>query len=374
MGRSRRALTAAYRYLILGTIGASLFVIGVGFLYMATGTLNMSDLALRLPATPHRALVEAGFALIVIGLGLKAAMFPLHFWLPGVYTHAPSSVAIFLAAAATKVALYLLARFLFIVFPDAAGLSASLAASLLLPTAVVAMFLAALAATHQEDIRRLLAYSSVAQIGFMLLALSLGSREGIAAAWLILLTHGLVKGGLFMSVVAISLRLGGSRLADWSGGARVMPYSSAILVVGLASLVGVPLTAGFIGKWALLEALFAPSLIAGADYAQWLVAALTVAASLLTFLYAGRILERLLAAGATVSSAVPGASPAPLNQDNGTDGNRVGGVGEKTIREAPMLMLILTGALAFANLFFGFYATPLRTISNAAAESLLGGF
>ena len=347
MGRSRRALTAAYRYLILGTIGASLFVIGVGFLYMATGTLNMSDLALRLPTTPHRALVEAGFALIVIGLGLKAAMFPLHFWLPNVYAHAPSSVVIFLAAAATKVALYLLARFLFIVFPDAAGLSTSLAASLLLPTALAAMFLASLAAVRQEDIRRLLAYSSIAQIGFMLLALSLGSREGIAAAWLLLLTHGLVKGGLFMSVAAMSLRLGGARLADWSGGARVMPYSSAIFVVGLAALVGVPLTAGFIGKWALLEALFSPSLIP-TEPVRWFVAAMTVAASLLTFLYAGRILERLYLG-----------SPPPTHPTG--------------MHEAPPLMLILTGALALANLLFGFYATPLRALSNAAATALLGG-
>ena len=118
MGAShdRRALTSSFNYLVMGTIGATFFVIGVGFLYMATGTLNMADLAMRLPELQGDRVVEIGFAFILVGLGLKAALFPLHLWLPGAYAYAPSFVTTFLAATATKVAFYAIIRFSFDVF------------------------------------------------------------------------------------------------------------------------------------------------------------------------------------------------------------------------------------------------------------------
>ena len=342
MGRFPRALTAAYRYLILGTIGASLFVIGVGLLYMATGTLNMADLALRLPSTQHRAVVEAGFALVFVGLGLKAAIFPLHFWLPNVYAFAPSLVTTFLAASATKVALYLLARFVFTVFPGAAGLDASLAAALMTPLALLAMLLASLAAVWQNDARRMLAYSSIAQIGYMLLGLALATRAGVAAAWLMLLTHALIKGGLFMALAGIALQTGSSDLRDWRGLARQMPCSAAVVAVCLLSLVGVPLTAGFVGKWSLLEAVFA----APTTWA-WPLAAMVAASSLLTLLYAGRILEALY-----LGEPARGAAT----------------------REAPASMLAVALLLAAGNICFGIDAGPLRALAGRAADALLHGF
>jgi len=115
--RDRRALRAAYNYLILGSIGATFFVIGIGFLYMETGTLNMADMSRILDSLDGGSRVaQVGFAFIIIGLGLKLAMFPLHMWLPGAYAHAPSFVTVFLASTATKAALYLLLRFAFTVF------------------------------------------------------------------------------------------------------------------------------------------------------------------------------------------------------------------------------------------------------------------
>ena len=102
LGKDRRALTAAYQYLIMGSIGATFFVIGVGLLYMMTGTLNMADLAARLPKVLHTRTVLAAFGFLTVGIGLKLAMFPLHLWLPNAYTYAPSVVTAFLAATATK--------------------------------------------------------------------------------------------------------------------------------------------------------------------------------------------------------------------------------------------------------------------------------
>ena len=113
--RDRRALTAAFNYLVMGTIGATFFVIGLGLLYQATGTLNMADLAAKLVGQDNR-MVEAGFAFILVGIGLKLAMFPMHLWLPNAYTYAPSAVTAFLAATATKVAVYVLIRFFFSIF------------------------------------------------------------------------------------------------------------------------------------------------------------------------------------------------------------------------------------------------------------------
>ncbi|MFP6744586.1 MAG: proton-conducting transporter membrane subunit, partial [Alphaproteobacteria bacterium] len=116
MGSDRRALKAAFQYLILGTIGATFILIGIGLLYMLTGTLNMADLADQLPELSGLRPVRAAFAFIVIGAGIKLALFPLHIWLPNAYTYAPSVVAAFLAATATKVGVYVLARFVFTVF------------------------------------------------------------------------------------------------------------------------------------------------------------------------------------------------------------------------------------------------------------------
>jgi multicomponent Na+:H+ antiporter subunit D len=118
LGRHRQALTAAYQYLIMGTIGATFYLIGVGLIYSQTGSLNMQDLATILPGVLHLRTVETGFAFIMIGIALKLAMFPLHLWLPNAYTYAPSVVTIFLAATATKVAVYVMLRILFMVFPQ----------------------------------------------------------------------------------------------------------------------------------------------------------------------------------------------------------------------------------------------------------------
>ncbi len=119
LGRDRRALTAAFQYLVLGTIGATFIVIGVGLLYMVTGTLNMLDLAARLPPMAESRTVLAAFAFLTVGAGLKLALFPLHFWLPNAYAYAPSVVTAFLAATATKVSIYILLRFFFTVFGTA---------------------------------------------------------------------------------------------------------------------------------------------------------------------------------------------------------------------------------------------------------------
>ncbi|MGY9006606.1 MAG: proton-conducting transporter transmembrane domain-containing protein, partial [Alphaproteobacteria bacterium] len=179
--QDRRALTASYNYLVMGTIGATFFVIGVGLLYMMTGTLNMADMAQKIPAIGSNRTVVVAFAFIVTGLGLKLAIFPLHLWLPNAYAYAPSAVTVFLAATATKAAAYLLLRFLFTVFGVDFPILGPTLTYLLMPLAIIAMFAASTVAIFQVDIKRMLAYSSLAQLGYMVLGISFASVAGLTA-------------------------------------------------------------------------------------------------------------------------------------------------------------------------------------------------
>ncbi|MBT6800392.1 MAG: monovalent cation/H+ antiporter subunit D family protein, partial [Rhodospirillales bacterium] len=252
--QDRRALTASYNYLVMGTIGATFFVIGVGLLYMMTGTLNMADLAQKIPAIGSNRTVVVAFAFIVTGLGLKLAMFPLHLWLPNAYAYAPSAVTVFLAATATKAAAYLLLRFLFTVFGADFPILGPTLTYLLMPLAIIAMFAASTVAIFQVDIKRMLAYSSLGQLGYMVLGISFASVAGLTATIIHLFNHALMKGALFMALGAIVLRLGTASIDSMRGLGRQMPWTMAAFVVGGLSLIGVPLTVGFISKWYLIVA------------------------------------------------------------------------------------------------------------------------
>ena len=204
MGKDRRALTASYQYLVMGTVGATFILIGIGLLYSMTGTLNMADLAERLPLVEQTRTVRVGFGFLTIGISLKLALFPLHLWLPNAYAYAPSVVTVFLAATATKVAVYMLLRFFFTVFGGAFSFELMQLDQVLLPLALIGIFTASVVAIFQSDVKRLLAYSSVAQIGYMILGISMASLTGVTAGLLHLFNHALMKGALFMAIWAVS--------------------------------------------------------------------------------------------------------------------------------------------------------------------------
>ena len=281
--QDRRALMAAYSYLVMGTLGATFFVIGVGLIYMMTGTLNMADIAERLQGLSGNRTVRVAYGFIVVGVGLKLAMFPLHTWLPNAYCYAPSSVTAFLAATATKVAVYVLLRFVFTVF----GLSFTLAPTtltyILLPLALVAMFAASTVAIFQVNLKRMLAYSSIAQIGYMLLGVSFSSFTGLTATVLHIFNHALMKGALFLALGCIVLRVGGASIVSVRGLGREMPWTLGAFAAGGLSLIGVPLTVGFISKWYLIRAAL--------EIGWWPVAIAIVGSSLLAVVYIWRVVE-----------------------------------------------------------------------------------
>jgi multicomponent Na+:H+ antiporter subunit D len=335
-GPDRRALHAAYKYLIMGSIGATFIVIGIGMMYVMTGTLNMVDLAQRLPEVSSRT-VSVAFAFLTVGISLKLALFPLHLWLPDAYTFAPSTVTAFLASTATKVAVYMLVRFFFTIFGPTFSLEVMAFQWVLLPLALIAILSASMTAIYQMNVKRLLAYSSVAQIGYMALGISLASVPGLTAGLLHLFNHAIMKAALFLSVGAVMYQVGSVRIEAMRGLGRKMPWTMAAFVLGGLSLIGVPATVGFISKWYLV--------LAAVEAGLWVVAVLVLVGSLLAVVYIWRVVE------------------AAYFQEF---------VGEFEVREAPLSLLVPIWVLVLANLYFGLNATLTSGIATRAAEVLLG--
>jgi multicomponent Na+:H+ antiporter subunit D len=340
MGRDRRALVAAYQYLITGTIGATFFVIGVGLLYLATGTLNLADMATRLPDVSDQRSVRAALAFLTVGVSLKLALFPLHLWLPNAYAYAPSAVTAFLAATATKVSIYVLLRFYYSAFGAEFVFDALPVGQVLLALSIAAMFVASAVAIFQHDVKRMFAYSSVAQIGYITLGIGMGSESGLIAGLVHLFNHALTKGALFLLLGGIALRIGGVRFEAIAGIGRVMPLTSFGIVIGGLSLIGVPATAGFVSKWYLI--------LAALEQGAWWLALSIVLSSLLAVVYIWRFVE-----------AAYFREPAP---------------GLAQVKEAPASMLALGWLMIAACVYFGLDTGLTLGGASQAAAALMRGW
>jgi multicomponent Na+:H+ antiporter subunit D len=304
-----------------------------------TGTLNMADLAQRLPELRDTATVRVALAFIVVGMGLKLALLPLHLWLPNAYTYAPSFISVFLAATATKVALYVLLRFTFTVFaPDYSFVALPLAV-VLMALAVAGMVVGSWVAIYQSNIKRMLAYSSVAQVGYMVLGVSLVSVTGLTAALLHVFNHALMKAALFMALGTIAYQVGSVRIEAFRGLGKSMPWTLTAFALAGVSLIGLPPTAGFISKWYLISA-------AVESGHAWLVA-LIVITSMMALVYIWRVVE--------AAWFQRPAEDAPA------------------VTEAPLRLLIPVWVLVAANFYFGIDTRLNVGAATAAAEALMSG-
>jgi len=338
-GPDRRALPSVFKYLIMGTIGATFYLIGVGLIYMMTGTLNLADMELRIHAVGDLTPILAAAGFITVGLALKAAIFPLHVWLPNAYTYAPHMATAFLAACSTKVSLYVLLRFDFFVFQGNLEGHDLQFAIYLMPLAVLGILVGSAVAMFERNIKRLLAFSSVAQIGYMMLGASLVSIAGLTAGILHIFNHALAKGTLFLAVASFAMVAAGLRLNELSGIARRMPWTFGAFVVAGLSLIGIPGTAGFVSKWYLIMAVMELG-PAGVP----LVAVILIS-SLMAVVYIWRIVE--VACFAKTEEQ-----------------------GSSAIAVSP-LMIVVTWLAALANIYFGLApALPLTLSGDAAAELL----
>lgn len=339
LGRNKKALWASFQYLIMGTIGATFILIGIGLMYMNTGTLNMADLAQRLPEVTDSRSILVAFAFFIVGVCLKLALFPLHMWLPNAYAFAPTPVTAFLAASATKVALYIMIRFIFNVFGVEFSYTAIPLSTIFALLGSLGVIVASVIAIYQTNIKQLFAYSSVAQIGYMIIGLSFYSAAGVMASLVHLFNHALMKGALFLALGAMLFKTGSVSLTKLQGVGQQMPFTMLAIVIGGLSIIGFPLTVGFVSKWYLLQAAL--------THGQFALAVIILFGSILSIVYIWKL----------VDTAYFKPAPETVN----------------TITEAPVSLLIPVWLLIGANIYFGIDTRLTVSVAESIAQQLFSG-
>jgi multicomponent Na+:H+ antiporter subunit D len=277
---------AAFRYLIIGTAGGTLYLLGVGFLYTITGTLNIIDMAAMLPMLAEGSASVAALILMIVGIGVKAALFPMHGWLPDSYTYASTSSTALIAPIGTKVAAYILFRIILWLFGIELTDAVAPLSYVVGVLACIGILYGSIMAIAQSEMKRMLAYSSVSQIGYIIMGLSLANPWGFAGAMLHVLNHAVMKACLFMVSGNLRHKEGHSDISRFDDSYRKKyPWTMASFSVAAISMVGLPPLAGFFSKWYLA--------LGTIDNSNWLFLAVILISSLLNAVYFFRILEKV---------------------------------------------------------------------------------
>lgn len=329
----RTSVEAAFKYLITNSIASLFIAVALSLIYMQTGALNLAHIAREFQPTTS-GVVAVG--LLIGGYATKAALVPWHFWLPDAHTVAPAPVSAMFSGALIKIGIYAIARSIFTLAPSLLGSRLQFP---LLAIAALSMFVGGFQMLQQQSIKRVLAFSSVSQMGYALMGLAIGSPVGLAAAAMHLIHHAMVKSALFMAAGMIAWRTDIHMLREAGGLARKLPYSFVIFCLAGLSLSGIPLFSGFIGKTMLEEA--------AVQGGTSLMSYLAVFASLLTFAGMARLVWALFLA-----------PPAVPDRPN--------------LREAPVLALVPMIILVLGSLWVGLFPQwAAANLAWPAAESLL---
>ncbi|WP_254768580.1 proton-conducting transporter membrane subunit [Salinilacihabitans rarus] len=346
-GDGPESAVAALKYLILGTLGASIYLTGVALLFMATGTLNMNELAGMVPAEldgQQLALARAAFAFVFVGFALKVAQWPLHTWQPDAYQHAPDAVTPLIAALVSTASAYALGRVAYTVFGPEFLASTPYLTEVVVTVGSTSVLAGSALAAIQQDVKRMFAFSSVAQFGLIVAAYGVLTETAFAGAVFHLLGHGLLKGGLFLAVAAVALSTGARTVDEYAGLAARRPLLAGTMSVMLVALVGVPPSVGFVGKWYIA--------IGAVEAEAWPVAAVVFLSTMFTLAYAARLLEKMYFTPPTPVEAPH--APGAVATDGGRDRVTTG-------------MCVVLVAVAVAAVVFGF-------AGGVFYDSLLGPF
>jgi multicomponent Na+:H+ antiporter subunit D len=349
-GDRGRSAVAALKYLLVGTVGASLFLFGIGYAYITTGTLNMADLAEKLAANGGLAatgetalLTQAAFVLIVVGLFVKVAVFPLHTWQPDAYAGAPDTVSGLISALVSTVAAYALLRVVYTVFGTGFLDANPVAHGILVGGAVVSIVVGSLLAVSQSEVKRMLAYSSVSQFGLIVAAVAIGNGTALVGAAVHLIGHAVMKGGLFLSAGLVATETGARTVEEFDGLVKRSPVGAGAFGVLAVSMVGVPPTIGFAGKWYIA--------LGAVEAGAWSLLAVIVASTLLTLAYFARLVERMFFREPAPQPAVQRASTtnATENPDPVADGGDARGasLGMHATVVAAAVLAVALGFVAF---------------------------
>ena len=333
LGSTRTQLAGALVYVTLNIIASSLLLVAIGLLYGLTGTLSIADMAARWSALPPSAARSAASVLFLGALGVKAAVFPFFFWLPASY-HAPSpAVSALLAGLLTKVAVYAIIRVQTVVF----GAWVGVPRGVMLAIAGLTMLTGVLGAAAQNDLRRILSFHIVSQIGYMVMGLAISTALGVAGAIFFLLHNVVAKSALFLVAGIVEHERGTGDLDRLGALARERPIVAALFLVPALSLAGMPPLSGFVGKLLLVRA--------GLEAGAWTVTAIALLVSVLTLYSMSKIWIRAFWAPREVEAA---AGP-----------------------RAPLTMILPTAAVAAASVVLGVTGGPFVALSTDASLQLL---
>jgi multicomponent Na+:H+ antiporter subunit D len=325
---------ASFRYIILGTVGACFYLLGVGYLYIATGSLNIADLSRLLPDMYSSKVILVAFAFFFVGIAIKMALFPLHVWLPDAYTRAPSVASALIAPLMTKVSVYVMIRVMFTVFNPSFTFDMIPIADIMVGLGIFAIMAGAIMALAQTDFKRMLCYIVIAEIGYMVGGAGLANSIAMKGVILHILNDAIMTLGLFTVAGIIAYQLRGHRLSDFRDLFKKMPFTMAAFVVTALSIIGVPPTCGFFSKWYLIQ---------GAVIAHcWMFVVALLFSSIINIILFFRIFE--IGYGFRESGEAHGH-----------------GVEKALISEAPMTMLIPTIVTALCIILIGIYNQPIIT-------------
>jgi multicomponent Na+:H+ antiporter subunit D len=345
MGK-KNATFASFRYLVMGTIGASWYLLGVGYLYIVTGSLNIINLSELLPQLYQSKAVLVGFAFILVGLGIKMAMFPLHSWLPDAYAYAPSAVSTTVAPLMTKVMAYVLIRVMFYVFKPYFAIEQIPVTTILGWMGAVAVIVGSIYAIAQTDLKKMLSYSVVAQIGYIALGIGLANRYGITGAVLHIFNEIITKGCVFAVAGAIVYKRGTCDTRELKNLYRMMPFTMLAFTIGAFSMIGIPPALGFFSKLYLI--------LGCIDANQWVFVGILLLSSILNGVYFFRIIQ-----AATFETPMP-------------DYSRDKPYETVPRNEAPLSMLIPMQVMAAAILVAGILSTDI--VSTVIKYVIPGSF
>jgi len=280
-----RAPVASFRYIVMGTIGACFYLIGLGYLYIVTGSLNMEDLRILLPPLYANRVVQTAFVFMFVGFGIKIALFPLHTWQPDAYTYAPSATSVIISTAMAKTSVYALIRIIFSVFTLNFVTGFVAVFDVICWISAIAMIFGSVYAITQNNLKKMLAYSSIANVGYIMLGVGLSASTslGLTPALMHILNHALMKGCMFMIACAFIHKAGLWDIRDFVGLGRRMPYTCFAFILAALAMIGMPPSVGFITKWYLI--------LAALEAGQYIFVAVILFSTLLMIVYFWRVIE-----------------------------------------------------------------------------------
>lgn len=326
---------AAFRYLLVGTIGASMYLLGAGFLYSATGTLNMADLAATLEGLEESPLIILSVGCMIIGFGIKMALFPLHGWQPAAHSYAHPAADPMIAGVMIKVPAYAMLRFFFCIFSENSPVM-QLFFDAIGIMAVCGILFASLKALRYSTYNKILAYSSIGQVGYVALGFAIGNVYGLVGAVLHIVSHAFMKSGLFYTSGALKYKFGIHETTQLGQVYRDMPVTSMTMVVCALSMIGLPPFAGFFSKWYLA--------LGAIENGQYGYVAVLIASSLLSAIYFFRVFEKLFMDKKTVTERKDTALP----QDSGK---------RKRNRELPWQLMVPMIAVVAVIVLIGLFSS-----------------